>query len=126
MPTGGQRIARGLGRGFDKLRTVFLEGVCLRVLSGDQNSPIVEATYDSHWYLDRREFSDLASGKKFKLLKVSDHEGCRLSVLRKATAVEIGNPQIGYERFKFAVKPTFIPGQLPNYELKINPTGERV
>ncbi len=98
----------------------------MRILSGDQNSPTVEATYDSHWFLDRHEYSDLTSGKKFKLLKVADSEGCRLDKLRKATAVEIGNPQIGYERFKFAVKPTFIPGQVPNYELKINPTGERV
>lgn len=126
MPTRGQRIARGLGRGYDKLRTVFLEGVCLRVLSGDQNSPVTEATYDSHWYLDRREYSDLATGKKYILLKVADYEGCRLEKLRKVTAVQIGNPQIGWERFKFAVKPTFIPGMVPVYEFKLSPTGERV
>lgn len=126
MPTRGQRIARARGRSYDKLRSIFLSGVCLRVLSGDQNNYDVEATYDSHWYLDRHEYSDLVAGKKFKLLKVADAEGCRLRDLQKATAVEIGNPQVGWERFKFAVKPTFMYGTVPDYELKLSPTGERV
>jgi hypothetical protein len=126
MPTRGQRIARGLGRGYDKLRTVFLEGVCLRVLSGDQNSPTVEATYDSHWYLDKHEYPDLTAGKKYILLKVGDYEGCRLEKLRKMTAIEIGNPQIGWERWKVPNKPTFVPGMVPVYEFKLSPTGERV
>jgi hypothetical protein len=97
------------------------------VLSGDQNSPVTEATYDSHWYLDRQERSlDLATGKKYLPLTVADSEGCRLSVLRKATAVQIGNPQTGWQRFKFAVKPTFLTGMIPVYEFKLSPTGERV
>src|SRR5688572_4399957 len=124
--TRGQRIAKGLGRGFDKLRTIFLNGVCLQVLSGDQQAYTTEATYDSHWYLDRREYSDLVANKKFILLKVADFEGCRLAVLRRATAMQVGNPQDGWLRFKFAVKPTFLPGMVPVYEFKLSPTGERV
>src|SRR5688572_3658217 len=118
MPTRGQRIARAKGRSYDKLRSIFLSDVCLRVLSGDQNNYATEATYDSHWYLDRHEYSDLVAGKKFKLLKVADAEGCRLEKLRLATAVEIGNPAIGWERFKVAVKPTTLHGMVPDYELK--------
>jgi hypothetical protein len=121
----GQRIAQAKGRSYDKLRSIFLSGVCLRVLSGDQNNWTTEATYDSHWYLDRREYSDLVAGKKFKLLKVADVEGCRLAKLRIATAVEIGSPQVGWERFGFAVKPTFLSGMVPDYEMKLKPTGER-
>jgi hypothetical protein len=126
MPTRGQRIARAKGRSYDKLRSIFLSDVCLRVLSGDQNNWTTEATYDSHWYLDRHEYSDLVAGKRYKLLKVADAEGCRLPKLRIATAVEIGNPTVGWERFKVAVKPTTLHGMVPDYELKLSPTGERV
>ena len=126
MPTRGQRIARAKGRSYDKLRSIFLSDVCLKLLSGDQNNYATEATYDSHWYLDRREYSDLVANKKFILLKVADFEGCRLAVLRKATAMQMGNPQDGWLRFKFAVKPTFLPGMVPVYEFKLSPTGERV
>ena len=126
MADRGAKIARALGRSYDKLRSIFLNGVCLQILSGDQQAYVTEATYDSHWYLDRREYSDLVANKKFILLKVADAEGCRLEKLRKATAVQVGNSQIGWTRFKFAVKPTFLPGTVPNYELKLSPTGERV
>ena len=126
MADRGAKIARALGRSYDKLRSIFLNGVCLQILSGDQQAYVTEATYDSHWYLDRREYSDLVANKKFILLKVADAEGCRLEKLRKATAVQVGNGQIGWTRFKFAVKPTFLPGTVPNYEFKLSPTGERV
>jgi hypothetical protein len=122
----GQRIARGLGRGYDKLRSIFLSGVCLQVLSGDQNGYVPEATYDSHWFLDRREYNDLATRKKYILLKVADSDGCRLEKLRKMTAVRVGNPQVGWEQWKGIVKPSFVPGMVPVYEFKLSPTGERV
>src|SRR5688500_7031978 len=115
----GQKIARALGRGYDKLRTIFLSGTCLQVLTGDQNGYAVAATYDTSWYLDRREYNDLATGKRFILLKVADHEGCRLEDLKKMTAVQIGNPQIGWMRWKVPAKPTFIPGMVPIYEFKL-------
>ena len=108
------------------MRSVFLNGVCLQVLSGDQQAYVPEATYDSHWYLDRREYSDLVANKKFILLKVADSEGCRLDKLRKATAMQVGNAQVGWTRFKFAVKPTLLSGMVPVYEFKLSPTGERV
>jgi hypothetical protein len=116
--TRGQRIAAGLGRSYDKLRSIFLTDVCLKLLVEGQTEPI--ATYDSHWYLDRREYSDLVSGKKFKLLKVADVEGCRLEKLRRMTAVQVGDL-----KYKIAVKSDFI-GSVPNYEIKLQPTGERV
>ena len=127
MADKGTKIARALGRSYDKLRTIFLKGECLRVYDVTQppyTTPI--ATYDSHWYLDRREYSDLVANKKFILLKVADSEGCRLDKLRKATAMQVGNVQVGWTRFKVAVKPTFLPGMVPVYEFKLSPTGERV
>jgi hypothetical protein len=127
MATRGQKIARAFGRRDDKLRSIFLSGVCLKVLSGDQQSYTTLATYDSHWYLDRRERTlDLATGKKYLPLTVEDVDGCRLEKLRKATALAVGNERDGYERFRFAVKPTFLIGALPAYEFKVVPTGERV
>jgi hypothetical protein len=118
--TKGQRIAKGLGRAHDKLRSIFYAGLTLKILSGDQNSYATEATYDTHWYLDKHEYSDLVAGKKYKLLVIEDVEGDRLAKLRKMTAVQIGDL-----RFKFAVKPTIL-GSVPVYEFKLSPTGERV
>jgi hypothetical protein len=98
---------------------VFLEGVCLKVLSGTDGS-VVEATYTTGWWLDQKEYSDVVAGKKYKRLVVEDVEGCRLSVLRAATAMQVGDT-----RFKFAAKTSFI-GSVPSYEFKLQPTGERV
>jgi hypothetical protein len=117
----GTKIARALGRSYDKLRTIFLNDVCLKLYDVTQppyTTPI--ATFDSHWYLDKREFSDLATGKKYKLLKVADVDGCRLEKLRRMTAVQVGDTV-----FKFVSKDSFI-GSMPAYEFKLQPTGERV
>ena len=117
----GQKIARGLGRGYDKLRTIFFSGVCIRlydVTTPPYTTPI--ATYDTGWYLDQREYNDLATGKKFKLLKVVDVDGCRLEKLRTMTAVKVGDTV-----FKFVSKDSFL-GSVPVYQFKLQPTGERV
>jgi hypothetical protein len=127
--TKGQKIARGLGRSYDKLRTIFLKDVCLKVLSGDQNNYVPEATYDSHWFLDMQERFERTgpdTGRRYILLKVADFEGCRLEKLRNMTAVQIGNAQVGWLRFKVPSKPTFVPGMVPDYHFKVSPTGERV
>jgi hypothetical protein len=121
MPDRGVKIARGLGRSYDKLRSIFLSDICLKlydVTTPPYSTPI--ATYDSHWYLDKREYSDLTTGKKYKLLKVADVDGCRLEKLRAMTAVRIGDTV-----FKFVSKDSFI-GSVPNYEFRLLPTGERV
>lgn len=120
MADRGTRIARGLGRSYDKLRSIFLSGKCLKVLTGDQQNYSPTATYDSHWYLDRREYSDLVSGKKFKLLKVVDVDGCRLEKLRAMTAVQIGDL-----RYKVVARDDFV-SSVPDYHFKLSPTGERV
>lgn len=116
----GAKIARANGRAHDKLRAIFLEGACLKLLSGDQNGYVTLATIDSRWYLDKREYSDVIAGKKYKRLVVDDVDGCRLSKLKEMTAVEIGGM-----RYKFHAKDSFI-GSVPTYEFKIYPTGEQV
>lgn len=117
----GTKIARGLSRGHDKLRSLFLEGVCLKlydVSTPPYTTPI--ATYSDRWYLDKREYSDVIAGKKFKRLVIDDLDGCRLSKLREMTAVQVGDTI-----FKFHAKDSFI-GSVPTYEFKIYPTGERI
>ena len=118
----GVRIARAYSRAHDKLRSIFLEGVCLKVYDQEQvdanTTPI--ATYDSHWYLDKHEYSDVVAGKKFKRLVVDDLEGCRKAELRKATAVQVGDTV-----YKFFSKDSFI-GSIPSYEFKLYPTGQRI
>lgn len=116
----GTKIARAMSRGHDKLRSIFLEGVCLKTLTGDQNSRSVSATYTTRWYLDKHEYSDVIAGKKYKRLVVDDIEGCRLPILRAMTAVQIDDTV-----FKFHAKDSFI-GSVPSYEFKIYPTGERI
>lgn len=117
----GARIARALSRGHDKLRSIFMEGVCLHLYDttdSDYSTPI--ATYDSRWYLDKHEYSDVIAGKKYKRLVIDDLEGCRLQHLRNMTAVKVGDTV-----FKFHAKDSFL-GSVPSYEFKIYPTGERV
>lgn len=116
----GTKIARGYKRGHDALRKIFLEGICLKVLSGDQSAYVTEATYTDGWWLDQKEYSDVVAGKKFKRLVVDDIEGCRLQKLRNATAMQVGDTI-----FKFAAKTSFI-GSVPSYEFRLQPTGERV
>lgn len=117
----GVRIARGYSRAHDKLRSIFLEGVCLKlynVSTAPYTTPI--ATYTTGWYLDKREYSDVVAGKKFKRLVIDDLEGCRLDNLRQMTAVQVGDVV-----YKFVAKDSFI-GSVPSYEFKLQPTGERV
>lgn len=116
----GTRIARALARGHDKLRTIFVQEQCLKILSGDQQAYTVEATYDTHWYLDKREYSDVIAGKKYKRLVINDVEGCRLSKLKVMTAVQIGDVV-----YKFHGKDSFV-GAVPSYEFKVYPLGERI
>lgn len=116
----GTKISRGLSRGHDKLRAIYLEGVCLKILTGDQQNYTTTATYADRWYLDKREYSDVTAGKKFKWLVIDDVDGCRLAKLREMTAVQVGDTI-----FKFHAKDSFI-GSVPTYEFKIYPTGERV
>jgi len=121
MLSRGTRIARAQAKAHDKLRSIFLSGVCLKLYqqdSGPWTTPI--ATYDSHWYLDKREYSDVIAGKKYKRLVIDDLDGCRLAKLRVMTAVQVGDTV-----YKFHAKDSFI-GSVPSYEFKIYPTGERV
>lgn len=116
----GTKIARALSRSHDKLRSVFLEGVCLKILTGDQTAYTTTATYGDRWYLDKREYSDVIAGKKFKRLVIDDLDGCRLEKLKEMTAVQVGNTI-----YKFHAKDSFI-GSVPSYEFKVYPTGEQV
>lgn len=115
------RIAKALGRGHDKLRQIFVQEQCLKLLAGDQNNwgePI--ATYDSHWYLDKREYSDVIAGKRFKRLVIEDVEGCRLAKLKAMTAVQIGD-----DVYTFHGKDSFV-GAVPSYEFKLLHAGVRI
>ena len=115
------RIARGIARAHDRLRQIFVQEQCIKLLSGDQNNwgtPI--ATYDSHWYLDKREYLDVSAGKRYKRLVVEDLEGCRLPKLRVMTAVQIGD-----DVFTFHGKDSFV-GAVPSYEFKLLHAGVRI
>jgi len=115
------RIARAIGRAHDRLRPIFVQEQCLKLLSGDQNNwgtPI--AAYDSHWYLDKREYLDVSAGKRYKRLIIDDVEGCRLSKLRAMTAVQIGD-----DIYTFHGKDSFV-GAVPVYEFKVVHAGVRI
>lgn len=114
------RIARGIGRAHDRLRRLFNQEQCLKILEGDQQSYTTTATYDSHWYLDKREYSDVIAGKRFKRLVIEDVEGCRLAKLRTMTAVQIGD-----DVYTFHGKDSFV-GAVPSYEFKLVHAGVRI
>jgi hypothetical protein len=116
----GTKIARALSRSHDKLRSIFLEGVCLKILTGSGAPYTTTATYADRFYLDKREYSDVIAGKKFKRLVIDDLDGCRLEKLKQMTAVQVGNIV-----YKFHGKDSFI-GSVPSYEFKVYPTGEQV
>lgn len=121
MPSKGTRIGRAFAKAHNKLRTIYYDGECLKLFdktTGPWTEPI--ATYAADWYLDKKEYTDVAAGKKFKRLVVDDVDGCRLPELRKMTAVQVGDAI-----FKFHGKDSFI-GSVPSYEFKVYPTGERV
>lgn len=117
----GTRIARAVARAHDRLRPIFLKEQCIKLLAGDQNSwgdPI--ATYDSHWYLDKREYLDVSAGKRYKRLVIDDVEGCRLRKLKQMTAVQIGD-----DVYTFHGKDSFV-GAVPVYEFKVIHLGPRI
>ena len=114
------RIAKALGRAHDKLRQIFNQESCLKVLTGDQQAYTLVTTYDSHWYLDKREFSDVIAQKRFKKIYVDDVEGCRLAQLKTATAF-----QIGEDIYTFHGKDSFT-GKVPSYEFKVVHKGPRI
>lgn len=116
----GVRIARALARGHDKLRRLFVQEQCLIILTGDQQAYATSATYDSHWYLDRREYSDVIAGKRYKRLVIDDVDGCRLPKLKTMTAVQIGD-----DVYTFHGKDSFI-GAVPSYEFKVIHMGPRI
>lgn len=116
----GTRIARALAKGHDKLRRIFVQEQCLKLLTGDQQSYTELATYDTHWYLDRREYSDVIARKRYKRLVIDDVDGCRLSELKAMTAVQIGD-----EVFTFHGKDSFV-GAVPSYEFKVLHAGPRI
>lgn len=121
MVSRGVKIARGLGRAHDKLRSIFLEGECLKLFDSiDGTYATPTAIYTDGWYLDKKEYSDVIAGKKFKRLVVDDLGGCRLEKLRAMTAVQVGDTV-----YKFHAKDSFI-GSVPSYEFKIYPTGQRI
>lgn len=116
----GTRIAKARARAHDRLRSIFLKEQCLKLLTGDQQAYTTLTTYDSHWYLDRQEYSDVIAGKRYKRLVVDDVEGCRLSQLKAATAVQIGD-----DIFRFHGKDSFL-GAVPSYEFKLIHQGARI
>jgi hypothetical protein len=115
------RIAKALGRAHDRLRRIFNQQQCLKVLTGDQNAGYsTAATYDTHWYLDKQEYSDVIAGKRYKKVWVDDVEGCRLSILKSATAFQIGD-----DIFTFHGKDSFT-SSVPSYEFKVIHLGPRI
>ncbi len=121
MSSRGTRIGRALARGHNKLRDVYFDRHCLKlfnVSTGPYTAPI--ASYDKDWYMDKKEYSDVIAGKKYKRLVVDDVDGCRLEELRAMTAVQVGDTV-----FKFHGKDSFI-GSVPSYEFKVYSTGERI
>lgn len=116
----GTRIAKGLARGHDKLRQLFNQQQVLRVFTGDQQSYTPLAAYDTHWYLDKREYSDVIAGVRFKRLVIDDIEGERLAHLKAMTAVQIGD-----DVYTFHGKDSFV-GAVPSYEFKIVHAGPRI
>ncbi len=115
----GTRIAKALARSHDRLRTIFLSEQCLKLLEGDQQAYTTTATFDSRWYLDKREYTEQVSGKKFKRLVIDDLDGSRLPKLKTMTAVEYSGTV-----YKFLAKDSFI-SAVPSYEFKVYPVGPR-
>lgn len=121
MATRAQRITKALGRGHDKLREIFNREQELIVLTGDQNAGYsTTATWDSHWYLDKREYSDVIAQKRYKRVVVDDVDGSREAVLKAATAFQIGD-----DIYTFHGKDSFV-GAVRSYEFKVIHAGPRI
>ena|SRR5687767_206483 len=115
------QIGKALAKGYEVKRKIFLgAATTLKVLTGSQAPYTTTATYSTNWYLDKKEYSDLVAGKKYKLLKVADIEGTRLAQLKNATALQVGSVI-----YKFSMKESFI-GAVPAYEFRLQATGEKV
>lgn len=114
------QIGKALAKGYDVKRKIFLGPIALKTLTGSQAPYTPTATYLTNWYLDKKEYSDLVAGKKYKLLKVADLDGTRLAKLKAATAMQIGSVV-----YKFTMKESYV-GAVPAYEFKLQPTGEQV
>lgn len=115
------QIGKALAKAYEVKRKIFLGADCsLKTLTGSQALYTTTATYTNNFYLDKKEYSDLVAGKKFKLLKVADLDGTRLAKLKAATALQVGNVV-----YKFYMKESFV-GAVPAYEFKVQPTGEQV
>lgn len=121
MPSKGTRIGKGLARAHTALRKVFFDTECLKVYEQAQGPYTTPAdVYVTGWYLDKKEYSDVVAGKKYKRLVVDDVDGCRLETLRTCTHFQVGDMV-----FKVNAKDSFI-GSVPSYEFRLQPTGERV
>ena len=114
------RITKGLARAHDKLRSTFNRHQTLKVLTGDQTNYSTAATYDSHWYLDKREYSDVIAGKRFKRVVVGDVDGSRETILKAATALQIGD-----DIYTFHGKDSFV-SSIRSYEFKVVHAGVRI
>jgi hypothetical protein len=124
MVSRGTKIGRAFAKRDNALRRVYFDGECLKVLTGSSVPYTTQATYADNWYLDRKEYSDVVAGKKYKRLVIDDVEGCRLESLKLMTAVAIAKTgQVG-PVFKFHAKDSFI-GSVPSYEFRVYPTGEQ-
>lgn len=121
MSDEGRQIAGALAEAHNALRGIFMADTCLKLYEGDQQAlGDASATYTTDWYLDKREYSEQVTGKKFKRLVVDDLDGCRREVLRRATVAQVGDAL-----YKFSTKDSLI-GSVPSYEFKVYPTGQRV
>lgn len=117
----GTEIAQAYGAAFDARRGILGPSGSLKILSGPQHAT-VEATYITGWEFPRKEYDDLATGKKYRKLKIADTNGARKPKLIAMTAIQIDSviyknpskdPQLQLN------------GGVPVYEFKVSPTGER-
>jgi hypothetical protein len=102
----------------NRKRARFLTTASLILLSGPTH-PYTEVTYTDDWYLDKKEYQELATGKRYFKLYVGDQDRTRKTELEAATAIRVANTQ-----YKFVAKDSFITS-LDLYEFKVQPTGER-
>lgn len=115
-------IAAGFAEAFDAEREILGPSGSLKILSGPQHAT-TEATYTSGWKFPRKEYTELVTGKQFRLLKVADPDGARRAKLKAGTAI-----QVDTVIYKNASKdPSLdLAGVVPVYEFKIYTTGGRV
>lgn len=119
----GTDIAEGFSEAWDAVRELLGPSGSLKILSGSTAPYPTVATYDTGWVLPRKEYNDLATGKKFRKLKIADPDGTR-----KAELIEMTALQIDSVIYKNPAKDPqlYLSGGVPVYEFKLQPTGERV